>query len=492
MNIRKINVLLFLSLYASCIFGQTPCRGCDSISTKVSLKDMYWTKMDGNVLVNFTLDASRLDLKSNESVLIVPYMHSKEGETSLPGIMLCGRKQYQMLRRGKEKQLKKDGITLLWYKKQNRKKKEVEFFYQDMLKAEGLLPEEGVWLSEFYGGCGNSLYLLDQLAVLSKPELEIFEVTPHCVYVMPQVESIKARMESGKAYLDFPVNRTDIREDYHSNQEELDKIKKTIDYLVKNKDVRLSGIKIHGFASPEGSFKTNERLAKGRSQSLKDYVKGLYSFEDSLCTVAWTPEDWEGMMAYAREKEQAGSGLLLSFLQETSGLDPDIREKRMRKAVGQDEYAFISKNIYPVLRHSDYEVSYVVKGFEPEEGKKYLKTRPSMLSLQEMFLIANTYPTGSEEFKEVFDIAVHLYPDDAVANLNAANIALEERNTHRAKKYLDKAGDSPEVSYARGWYHLLRDEFDEAEKFLHEAKEKGITQADETLQQLEKRKRVVK
>lgn len=487
MNIKKLNVLFFVSLYASCVLGQAPCRECDSISAKVSLKEMYWSKEEENILVNFTLDASRLDLKSNESVLLVPYMHLGEGEISLPGIMLCGRKQYQMLRRGKEKQLAKKGVTLLWYKRQN-KKKEMEFSYQNMLKADGLLPERGVWLSEFYGGCGNALHLLDQLAVMPKPEPEIFEVTPRCVYVMPQVEGIKARMESGKAYLDFPVNKTVIREDYHSNKGELDKIKKTIDYLVENKDVRLSGINIHGFASPEGSYKNNERLAKGRSLALKEYVKGLYSFEDSLCSVTWTPEDWDGMMEYAREKEQAGSGQLLAFLQKTSGMAPDTREMRMRKAVGVDEYAFICKNIYPILRRSDYEVSYVVKGFEPEEGKKYLKTRPRMLSLQEMFLIANTYPAGSEEFKEVFDIAVRLYPDDAVANLNAANIALEERNPEKAKKYLDKSGDSPEVCYARGWYHLLCDEFDESEKFLHEAKDKGVTQADEALQQLGKRK----
>ncbi len=487
MKIIKGSLVSFLSLYALCVCGQSPCRICDSISGKVSVKDIYWSKADENILVNFTLDVSRLDLKSNESVLLVPYMYSDGGDTSLPGIMLCGRRQYQMFRRGKEKQLAKKGISLLWYEKLN-KKKETEFAYRNILKADGLLPEKGVWLSEFYGGCGNNLHLLEQLAVLPKPEAQIFEVTPLCVYVMPQVESIKARIEKGKAYLDFPVNKTDIREDYHSNKGELDKIKKTIDYLIENKDVRLSGITIHGFASPEGSYKNNERLAKGRSLALKEYVKGLYSFEDSLCSVTWTPEDWEGMMEYARKKDQAGGGLLLGFLQETSGMDPDAREIRMRKAVGPDEYAFILKNIYPVLRHSDYEVSYVVKGFEPEEGKKYLKTRPAMLSLQEMFLIANTYPAGSEDFKDVFDIAVHLYPDNEVANLNAANIALEERNPERAKKYLDKAGDSPEAGYARGWYHLLRNEFDDAEKLLEEAKNRGVIAADEALAQLGKRK----
>lgn len=487
MRTIKGYLAFFLSVYASCACGQTPCRECDSLASNISLKDMYWLRMEDNILVNFTLDASRLELKPNESLLLMPWLHSAGGETTLPGIMLCGRRQYQMLKRTKEKQLARQGITLLWVKRLY-KEKETKFAYQQLLKADGLSPEEGVRLSEYYGGCGNELHLLEQQDIPPRQATGIFEVTPHCVYLTPQVEEIKERKESGKAYLDFPVNKTDIREDFRSNRAELDKIMQTIDYLVENKDIRLSGISIHGFASPEGSFRNNERLAERRSLTLKEYVRHLYHFDDSLCSVSWTAEDWEGLTAYAREKEQAGDGLLLRFLSETSAMDPDTREMRMRQAIGPEEYAFIYKNIYPELRHSDYEVTYTVKGFEPEEGKKYLKTRPGMLSLQELFLIAKTYPAGSEEFKEVFDIAVRLYPDNTVANLNAANIALEERNAGKAKRYLDKAGSSAEAGYAWGWYHLLRDEFDKAEKSLLEAKEKGINQANEALLQLKKRK----
>lgn len=482
MRIIKNSAIYFLTLYASCVCGQTRCRSCDSISTNISLKDMYWQEIDQNLLLNFKLDISNLNIKTNESVLIVPYTYSTKGEISLPGVMLCGRKQYLLLKRGKEKQLAKEGIKILWYEKYNSKKEEYE--YNHILKGTELVPEKGVWLSEFYGGCGNNLTLLDQVAVKEKTLPQKNEVTPTCIYIAPEVEKIKARIESGKAYLDFPVNKTDIHKDYHSNANEINKIKKTIDYLVDNKDIQLSKIKIHGFASPEGSYKNNERLAKGRSIALKEYVKNLYNFNDSLCHVEWTAEDWDGMYEYARKKEKDGEKLLIEYLQKTTEMTPDERETRMRKALGYEEYSFISKNIYPLLRHSDYEISYTVKGFEPEEGKKYLKTKPSMLSLQEMFLIAKTYPIGSDEFKEVFDIAVHLYPDNTVANLNAANIALEENNTDKAKKYLDKAGDSPESFYARGLYHLLREEFDEAKKFLQTAKEKGIIQADDILNQI--------
>ncbi|MFR7875402.1 MAG: hypothetical protein ACLU4J_02820 [Butyricimonas paravirosa] len=45
------------------------------------------------------------------------------------------------------------------------------------------------------------------------------------------------------------------------------------------------------------------------------------------------------------------------------------------------------------------------------------------MSLDEMYHIANSYPQKSG-FRNVFEIAVRTYPNDPVANLNAAAIAL--------------------------------------------------------------------
>ena len=37
-----------------------------------------------------------------------------------------------------------------------------------------------------------------------------------------------------------------------------------------------------------------------------------------------------------------------------------------------------------------------------------------------MYLVAQTYEEGSEDFNEVFHIAVRMYPHDPIANINAA------------------------------------------------------------------------
>lgn len=84
------------------------------------------------------------------------------------------------------------------------------------------------------------------------------------------------------------------------------------------------------------------------------------------------------------------------------------------------------------------------------EAKELIYTDPKQLSLDEMFQVARTYDTNSREFKEVFEIAVRMYPDDPVSNLNAANSALLNGDTAAARRYLAKAAEGPEKRLAEG------------------------------------------
>lgn len=51
-----------------------------------------------------------------------------------------------------------------------------------------------------------------------------------------------------------------------------------------------------------------------------------------------------------------------------------------------------------------------LRAFNVDEAKQLYKTKPQYLSLNEMFLVANTYPKDSDEFKEVFDILPAFIP----------------------------------------------------------------------------------
>jgi len=83
------------------------------------------------------------------------------------------------------------------------------------------------------------------------------------------MEERKLREESGRAYLDFPLNETIIYPEYRNNPAELAKIKRSIDLIKNDTNVVISHIDIHGYASPEGPYSNNERLARERTQTLE-------------------------------------------------------------------------------------------------------------------------------------------------------------------------------------------------------------------------------
>lgn len=143
------------------------------------------------------------------------------------------------------------------------------------------------------------------------------------------------------------------------------------------------------------------------------------------------------------------------------------------------------EDCYPALRHSDYRIDYVIRGFNVDEAKQLIRTRPQNLSLNEMFAVAQTYQPGSDDFKYVFDVAVRLYPDSEVANLNAANALLEKGLAQQALPYLMKAGESPEAANSRGVAMRILERYDEAIKWLQQADNAGLKEAKTNLSGIE-------
>ena len=124
-----------------------------------------------------------------------------------------------------------------------------------------------------------------------------------------------------------------------------------------------------------------------------------------------------------------------------------------------------------------------------EEAKVVIKTRPQNLSLNEMFMVANSYPVGSQEFVDVFEVAVRMYPENEVANMNAAAAAILRKDTVSAERYLNKVNTpSPEYINSLGVIALLKGEYESAEKNLKKAADSGLEAASDNLAELAKKK----
>ncbi len=74
---------------------------------------------------------------------------------------------------------------------------------------------------------------------------------PDLAYITPAAETVKSRDLQGRAYIDFPVNVTEIRADYRGNAVELAKIRATIDSVRQDKDITLTSLSIKDSRLPK-------------------------------------------------------------------------------------------------------------------------------------------------------------------------------------------------------------------------------------------------
>lgn len=89
-----------------------------------------------------------------------------------------------------------------------------------------------------------------------------------------------------------------------------------------------SHISIHGYASPDGPYRLNEKLARERTQSVKEYVNQLYAFDGAHIQTDYTPEDWEGFEALLCDTTFQEKEAIIKTI--TSDIHPDSKERKLK------------------------------------------------------------------------------------------------------------------------------------------------------------------
>ena len=170
-----------------------------------------------------------------------------------------------------------------------------------------------------------------------------------------QPQQPKALKKGGKAYVDFIVNRIDLVPTLHDNPRELQKIRSTLDSLFADPTAVITRFTVTGYASPEGSYENNIRLASGRSETLSQYISDQWGVPRDIISSTFVPEDWVGFRRYVEQKAWPATPEMLRIMSAES--NPDRRLAIIQQRFPR-EYADIKKNALPYLRHSDYEIEY--------------------------------------------------------------------------------------------------------------------------------------
>jgi tetratricopeptide (TPR) repeat protein len=169
-------------------------------------------------------------------------------------------------------------------------------------------------------------------------------------YVTRVIE--KYAVVNDRNYLNFPVNKSEIVDTLGDNQTQLARIEGLMDEILNQKEFYVDSIILTASASPEGSVRKNDQLAKERAQSLREHLVRRFpqSRMDTLITVRWIGEDWTEL-AKLIEKAPYSQILwrekILPLI--ANGGDMDAVEQTIKKEHPSD-YRYMLEELYPRLR----------------------------------------------------------------------------------------------------------------------------------------------
>ena len=271
-----------------------------------------------------------------------------------------------------------------------------------------------------------------------------------------------------EANIKFLINQATLRSSElgSTSVKDLSRILKEIN---DNQEERaLNAIEVSAYASPDGRYTLNERLAEKRQNVSAEYMKKeLKKLKmNADIDTKFTAEDWDGFQELISKSNLQDKDVILRVL--SMYQDPEEREQQISNM--SEVYTDIKDGILPELRRARLIVKYDVIGRSDEQILAQYKADPSKLSVEELLYGANKLVSSEAEKTQWNNTVVKQYPSDYRALNNLAQQALANGEVEKAKSYLAEAkkvsSTASEVNTNLGLIALKSGDVTAAETYL--------------------------
>lgn len=487
----KYLYIMLLSL-AVCIPSTLCAEKTATYLSEIEIDSLGVLKENREVRLSMQIGLSRLKMKTQHTVALIPVIISKDGsrEMTFPPVVIDGRTRNSVYLRAQ----RLESVEMPPYHDDNaqaiiRRKngKDQNYDYSASVPYERWMLDGKIEMREEVHGCVNCPKGESEQPF---PGTYLPEYIPEYLLaaVEPEPEPVKVRVENRAARLQYRWDSYRILPDFKNNRTELDTVFNSIDLVKNNPDISITGIYITGYASPEGTVAYNLRLAKNRSNALADYICRENGIDRSLIYVDWKGEDWDGFApAVETVPELLKRDEVLAIINACKG-GQDAAEERLRRLEPAAIYRRLLAEAYPLLRRSDYRIEYNVRNFDLEEARRLINERPDLLSLSEMYKVAGSYEKGTAEYENAMRVAAVHYPDSPAVLNDRALDAIASKDYAEAVRLLEQFGatkDNAVLLNTLGVAYANAGELSEAEQAFLKAKEAGYGDAAHNLSQVQ-------
>ena len=275
-----------------------------------------------------------------------------------------------------------------------------------------------------------------------------------------------------EANIKFLIGQANLRKSELQNNSVQEFVRLLQDIAAKQETLRLDNVEVTGFASPDGGFDINDRLASNRRAVAQKYVDQQMQKTGASGSIdtKYTAEDWDGFKQLVSASNIQDKDVILRVL--SMYQDPEEREAQIRNI--SSAFRELADGILPQLRRSRLIANYEVIGRSDDQIKDQLQRDARQLSIEELLYAGGQlYADNADKAKEAYQKATQVYPNDARAYNNLARLAYAKGNYAEAKQMVEKAlsidRNQPEANANQGMLALINGDLSTAESLIAKA-----------------------
>ena len=273
-----------------------------------------------------------------------------------------------------------------------------------------------------------------------------------------------------EASVKFLIGQYNLRKSELKNNSVQEFVRLLTDIAKNQQTLQMQNVEVSAYASPDGGYNVNERLAGNRQNVTTQYVQQLYKDKKISAPIdaKYTAEDWDGFQQLVQASNIQDKDVILRVL--SMYKDPEEREQQIRNI--SQAFRELADGILPQLRRSRMILNYNVVGRSDEQIQEQLKSDPTKLSVEEL-LYAATLVSDDNTKKDIYKTTTEVYPRDARAFNNIATIEYAKGNLPAARQYIEQAqkvsANLPEAAANLGMMALRNGDITTAENYIAKA-----------------------
>ena len=274
-----------------------------------------------------------------------------------------------------------------------------------------------------------------------------------------------------EANIKFLIQQATLRQSELKNNSVKEFVKLLEQINNDREGLNLKDVEVSAYASPDGGYDLNDKLAAQRQKATEKYVQQQLKkakLADASVDAKYTAEDWEGFQELVQASNIQDKDVILRVL--SMYKDPQEREQQIKNI--SSAFRELADGILPQLRRSRMIINYETVGRSDEQIQQQLKADPKQLSVEEL-LYAATLTDNNNAKEDIYKTVTEVYPNDARAYNNIATMEYAAGNLAAAKQYIEQAqkvsSSLPEAAANLGLIALSNGDIQSAENYISKA-----------------------